>query len=511
MKIAWLISDIEHKDGQLKSSLASVRFRCLSIIDELEKKNPEIDHMIVLLNHHLEHNLEQAKDCDIIIIGKVMQADIGKYLYDELPKLNKPIVLDLCDNVFLDKRRFYYELLIAIADKVIFASDKLKEAVTNGFPKISEVIKDPTTLPIVEPKVIIDNNHQLCWFGLSNNLDNIVKFMYPILKQNESDNFNLEIVTDTWNINKNFITEKLALPNIKITYTPWCEYAEEQAIINSDAVIIPVDNKNKSKQVKTANRVITAISLGKPVITQPIDSYQEFKESIFMHEDPALAWSAYVMTDEKTVELKVKLGQAIIKKFFTLERISKQYLNLFKKQLQKKPEPEIKLNLGCGGRILDGYINVDVVDERFNQTPDIVCDITNLDQISDDYADLILSVHVVEHFYYWDIHKVLTEWHRVLKPGGKIIIECPSLVKCCRNILADTQNQAQPNDSGRMGVLGVFGDPRYDDPLMCHKWLYTPATLALELVKAGFVEINQKNAQFHMKDYRDMRIEAIKP
>lgn len=41
----------------------------------------------------------------------------------------------------------------------------------------------------------------------------------------------------------------------------------------------------------------------------------------------------------------------------------------------------------------------------------------------DDYADAIISSHVIEHFY--NPLLALNEWYRVVKPGGYIYIICP--------------------------------------------------------------------------------------
>ena len=87
----------------------------------------------------------------------------------------------------------------------------------------------------------------------------------------------------------------------------------------------------------------------------------------------------------------------------------------------------VKLNLGCGGKILQGYINVDVASERSGNKPDIVCDMRKLNKFPDNYADEILAVHVVEHFWRWGVVKILTEWVRVLKPGRKMILGRPNL------------------------------------------------------------------------------------
>lgn len=97
-------------------------------------------------------------------------------------------------------------------------------------------------------------------------------------------------------------------------------------------------------------------------------------------------------------------------------------------------DSQVKLNLGCGDKILEGYTNVDVASERAGILPDIVCDIRNLDKFSDNFADEILAVHVVEHFWRWEVADILREWVRVLKPGGKMILECPNLKSRLRRI-----------------------------------------------------------------------------
>jgi predicted SAM-dependent methyltransferase len=97
----------------------------------------------------------------------------------------------------------------------------------------------------------------------------------------------------------------------------------------------------------------------------------------------------------------------------------------------------IKLNLGCGDKILDGYVNVDVVQERAGRHPDVNCDIRKLDVFSDEYCDEILAVHVVEHFWRWEVEAVIKEWIRVLKPGGRMILECPNLMTACEEFLRD--------------------------------------------------------------------------
>lgn len=162
----------------------------------------------------------------------------------------------------------------------------------------------------------------------------------------------------------------------------------------------------------------------------------------------------------------------------------------------------MKLNLGCGRKLLEGYVNVDIAVREGK--PDVECDIRDLSAFKDNSADEILSVHVIEHFYRWEVPDILKEWVRVLKPGGKMILETPNLVTACEKLLKDPKNGASPESRETMWVF--YGDPWHRDPLMCHKWLYTPWSLGGCMHKAGLQNIRQEPAQFKMREPRDMRI-----
>ena len=67
----------------------------------------------------------------------------------------------------------------------------------------------------------------------------------------------------------------------------------------------------------------------------------------------------------------------------------------------------LRLNLGCGDKILPGYINVDLAPGRAGEQPDVVCDLTTRLPFADAVADKVLSVHVVEHVYRWQVTPML--------------------------------------------------------------------------------------------------------
>lgn len=172
----------------------------------------------------------------------------------------------------------------------------------------------------------------------------------------------------------------------------------------------------------------------------------------------------------------------------------------------------VRLNLGCGDKLLPGYVNVDVAPARAGKSPDVLCDLRDLRVFGSDSADEVMAIHVVEHFWRWEIEAVLREWVRVLKPGGTIVIECPNLKSACEAFLADPEAGSRPDKSGGQRTMWVFyGDPQWQDPLMVHRWGYTPHSLRELLTSVGLVNVRQEAAQFKKREPRDMRIVGRKP
>jgi len=166
----------------------------------------------------------------------------------------------------------------------------------------------------------------------------------------------------------------------------------------------------------------------------------------------------------------------------------------------------VRLNLGCGDKILPGYVNVDVAETRAGKRPDVLCDLHALTSFQDTSVDEILSVHVVEHFWRWEVVGVLKEWVRVLKPGGLMVLECPNLKSACEAFLANPDLHAGPGQEGQRSMWVFYGDPSWRDPLMVHRWGYTPQSLAALMAEVGLVNIRQEPAQFKLREPRDMRI-----
>jgi predicted SAM-dependent methyltransferase len=164
---------------------------------------------------------------------------------------------------------------------------------------------------------------------------------------------------------------------------------------------------------------------------------------------------------------------------------------------------EWRLNMGCGKKKKVGYLNVDV---DVAVKPDIVVLLGPSLPFASGTFSLIEAYHVVEHVYPWVSSDIFKEFWRILKPGGKVAIECPNIEAACGWLF---QNSDYGPDS-QMGMWAIYGDPNPENQLHMHKWGYTPVTLSACLKQAGFVGIKREVPETHVPA-RDFRMAAIRP
>ena len=174
---------------------------------------------------------------------------------------------------------------------------------------------------------------------------------------------------------------------------------------------------------------------------------------------------------------------------------------------------KIRLNLGCGDKILPGYINVDCTISRKGNVVNVISDLRSL-AFEKNIVDEILAVHVIEHFYLWEADILLKSWREHLKSSGLIILECPNIHTAAKRLAKNPKklSLAEPTDikDGQYAMWPLYGDPGWQDPLMCHRWGYTPWSLIKLLKDCGFKNVRQEKAVFKHQDPRDMRIVAEK-
>jgi predicted SAM-dependent methyltransferase len=98
-----------------------------------------------------------------------------------------------------------------------------------------------------------------------------------------------------------------------------------------------------------------------------------------------------------------------------------KWLKLLKKDYKNMTR---KLEIGSGNRPLEGYEHLDI-------NPDCphVEYVSPMDNIptEDNVFEEVIAIHVLEHASWRDTSQILSEWVRVLAPGGKVKIALPNL------------------------------------------------------------------------------------
>lgn len=159
----------------------------------------------------------------------------------------------------------------------------------------------------------------------------------------------------------------------------------------------------------------------------------------------------------------------------------------------RRPRRPLRLHLGCGKRRLPGFINVDL---NISSATDYVSDISKLPCPSGS-VERIETYHVIEHIPVTAVEAVLTEWRRVLQPGGVLVIECPDFAAVVDELLA--------GNSERM--FSIFGRQRFRGD--AHHWGYTEDTLADLLRRVGFGAVATGTpSDYHTESEPCIRVEA---
>mgnify|MGYP001187693939 CR=1 FL=1 len=130
----------------------------------------------------------------------------------------------------------------------------------------------------------------------------------------------------------------------------------------------------------------------------------------------------------------------------------------------------MKLNLGCGNDIRDGYVNIDL---NSNHQKVIKGDISNLDifSLTDNSVDEILAIDVIQYFNYQNIVNVIANWCQKLKSNGSIYIESIDYNMISNMMFYDLLGSEVVNNLlyGDPGLKGVYNLPSIESLLRNNK------------------------------------------
>ena len=103
----------------------------------------------------------------------------------------------------------------------------------------------------------------------------------------------------------------------------------------------------------------------------------------------------------------------------------------------------LRLHLGCGSVLLDGWVNIDM-----GGAPYLVLDLRLGPPFPDASVDRIHSEHMFEHFRLADAQLLMTEAHRVLKPGGVFRTGMPDLATILARLVPGVARSAMDSGPG---------------------------------------------------------------
>ena len=133
---------------------------------------------------------------------------------------------------------------------------------------------------------------------------------------------------------------------------------------------------------------------------------------------------------------------------------------------------------------MDGYVNVDSFP---SPAVDCVTDVLNLPCPPESVTEII-SFHMIEHISHVKVPGLVKNWYRALKPGGKLVLECPDFDAAIQEYVNGNEER----------LLNVFGRQRW--PGDAHLWGYNSERLKKLLEDAGFDEVTMAEPQdYHVE------------
>jgi hypothetical protein len=558
MLIHWIVDGIKGDlENGFSSPLASNRYRAIIPAAQLRSEGHTV--VFIPMSSWTSSRAGSASPSpDVCVIGKLLPNNdpqrferLALQVLDgmaEAATRQITTVADFSDDHFDNPQvGAYWRALAAHADICTAGSDMMAQTVQRHSNGLVVTVGDPLASPASQPRIfqrikgmsawvqsLLGGSRsarrlKLVWYGNNGNWPSMQRWADALGDYSATQSLLIWVVTRPNSTIENYIqrfNDKYR-PAALMELIPWDETTQWSVVEDADIVLVPSDLSAKAKTAKSANRLTDALHAGRYVVASPLPAYEAFKSYVSLTDDPVQAIREYLAQPLQAME-KLSAGQVAARTRHEAVQVATEWLRAFrlkgaKTNAQKSDHPVtalppqaapkslIRLNLGCGDKILPGYVNVDVVEARAGKSPDVICDLHKLTCFENDHADEIMAIHVVEHFWRWEIEAILREWLRVLKPGGSMILECPNLLSACEALLAEPELRSRQDKAGQTSMWVFYGDPGWKDPLMIHRWGYTPYSLAQLMQSVGLVNVRQEAAVYKLREPRDMRLVGEKP
>lgn len=327
MRITWFVEGaLEQRDGQLTSSLASVRYRVLSPAQSLARHG----HQVRIVRYDASQSLdvlEPVLHVDAVVISKVLSA-WNLELVERARRGGARVVFDLCDDHFRNARLApTYFGLCERADRIVCSTTEMAAVTKQHTGRDVAVIEDPFEAPAGEARFAPPADRlRLLWFGHPTNFDTLGSMIPRLARLAEESPLELHVVSDpagTGIVAALSQVEQQTAARLKTRFTPWSAEATWQAMADADLVVVP-SGPDQRKQVKSPNRVIESIRGGRFVTAYPVPSYRQFAEYAWLGEDVSqgVRWA---LRHPEQVRERIRRGQDYIAARFSPDAIASKW------------------------------------------------------------------------------------------------------------------------------------------------------------------------------------------
>jgi len=169
-------------------------------------------------------------------------------------------------------------------------------------------------------------------------------------------------------------------------------------------------------------------------------------------------------------------------------------------QTQLPDEQPVVLHVGCGPNRQDSLPgalkNPTWRELRYDINPavqpDIVGSITDMSAVATGSVHALYNSHVIEHLYAHEVPVALTEFHRVLRSDGLLVITCPDM-QAIAELVAKGQltEPAYMSGAGPISPIDMIWGHRTSlaagNLYMAHRSGFTAHSMHEQLGAAGFI------------------------
>lgn len=282
-----------------------------------------IKKLIFLDVHDPEKTLSNLNP-KIIILSKVFHDKIIDLV--KLAKKRKIKIISIFDdwNFDISSKTFNSKRNLPVAnysDVIVVKTKSASKVLYKNTGLLSKVVPDMLRFKAHNLYSKINYPFNLCWFGMHTNHDSLIG---ELMKMNNTNlKINLKIITNFCDKLKIAIN-KTVYSNISFEFIDWHPQFDKE-VVKSDIVILPYPKDNE-RLVKSSNRIIDSINLGRFVLLSDVVQFKEFKNYTFFGDiSEGLKW---LKKNSHLAKNKVQNGQEYVNKNYSNEVTAKKWKDI---------------------------------------------------------------------------------------------------------------------------------------------------------------------------------------